>query len=97
MASRYNYPHTKDPLVALAATRENLIANKRRDFAGEIESRKPWTTWPAQTNSEARSLATGDPVVMLSREDFNARRRAWEASHTLRPRYEAARRRVVSA
>ena len=97
MARRYDYPHTSDPLVALAATRQSLIANKRRDFAGEIESRKPWTTWPAKTNRDARSLATGEPVTMLSREDFNAQRRAHEERFSLRHRYEAARRRAVSA
>ena len=89
--SCYNFPLTRDPLEVLSGCRRRLIANKTRDFAAELEAAKPWLTWPPVTHNEARSLATGEPVETLSREDFNARRRAWEESHELRPRYNTAR------
>lgn len=76
----------RDPLVSLALCRAALIANKSRDFAADF----PNTDWPAETHWNGRSLATGEPVEALSRDDFNARRRDFEHKHTHLPSYKLA-------
>lgn len=81
----------RDPLVSLAICRAALIANKTHDFAAE----HPEVRWPEVTHWSGRSLATGEPVEALSRGDFNARRQAFEHSHTYLPRYKLARLRAM--
>jgi hypothetical protein len=82
---------SRDILESLSMCRRLLIANKTRDFAFELEACNPWIMWPAETHWAARSLATGEPVETICREDYNARRREWERAHTLWPRYQTAR------
>lgn len=95
MPRRYDYPQTRDPLEALSICRRQLIANKERDFAADIEASNPWVTWPPVTHSDARSVATGEPITTLSREDFNAQRRESERKYTIQPRYRLARMRAM--
>lgn len=81
----------RDPLVSLAICRAALIANRTHDFAADF----PNVRWPEATHLNGRSLATGEPVETLSREDFNARRRTFEHTHTYLPRYKLARMRAM--
>lgn len=80
---------SRDPLVSLGTLRRELLAIKSRDYAAALHH-----PWPAQTHS-VLSLATGEPVAILSRDDFNARQRRFYLGHEARPRYDMVRRRAM--
>lgn len=84
-----------DPLTLMARCRAELIANKSRDFAAEYSATRVGHEWPEQTHQVLSITAPTQQITMLSADDFNKDRRAWERSHDLMPRYRAIRSRAM--